>query len=64
MDVPTLKLVLKPILTVTSVWNTGETSDINRSKKVVSGEKKLRRTAWIWITLSTLKESCCKYWFV
>ena len=45
MDVPTLKLVLKPILTVTSVWNTGETSDINRSKKVVSGEKKLRRTA-------------------
>ena len=28
MDVPTLKLVLRPILTVTSVCNTGETGDI------------------------------------
>ena len=41
MDVPTLKLVLKPKLTVFSVWNTGETGDINISKKVVSGEKKV-----------------------
>ena len=29
MDVPTLKLDLKPTLTVTSVWNTGETGDTN-----------------------------------
>ena len=29
MDVPTLKLVLSPILTVLSVWNTGETGDLN-----------------------------------
>ena len=28
MDVPTLKLVLRPILTVTSVYNTGEIGDI------------------------------------
>ena len=28
MDVPTLKLILRPILTVTLVWNTGETVDI------------------------------------
>ena len=28
MNVPTLKLVLRPILSVTSVWNTGETGDI------------------------------------
>ena len=31
MDVPTLNLFLRPILTVTSVWNTGETGDINMS---------------------------------
>ena len=29
MDVPILKLALRPILIVTSVWNTGETGDIN-----------------------------------
>ena len=28
MDVPTLYWVLRPILTVTTVWNTGETGDI------------------------------------
>ena len=28
MDVPTLDWVLRPILTVTIVWNTGETGDI------------------------------------
>ena len=30
MDVPTLKLVLRPILTVTSVCNTGENGEINK----------------------------------
>ena len=29
MDVPTLRLFLRPILTATSVWNTGETGDTN-----------------------------------
>ena len=29
MDVPTLSLFLRPILTVTSVWNTRETGDIH-----------------------------------
>ena len=29
MDVPTLKLVLRPKVTVSSVCNTGETGDIN-----------------------------------
>ena len=29
MDVHTLKLILRPILTDTSVWNTGETGNIN-----------------------------------
>ena len=28
MDVPTLKLVLRPMLTVTTVWNTGEIGDM------------------------------------
>ena len=28
MDVPTLSLFLRPILTVTSVWNAGETGEI------------------------------------
>ena len=32
MDVPTLSLFLRPILTVTSVWNTGETGDMNWSQ--------------------------------
>ena len=30
MDVLTLRLVLRPILNVTSVWNTRETGDTNR----------------------------------
>ena len=29
MDVPILIEFLKPIFTVTTVWNTGETGDIN-----------------------------------
>ena len=29
MDVPTLSTFLSPILNVASVWNTGETGDIN-----------------------------------
>ena len=31
MDVPTLRTFLSPILNVASVWNTGETGDINYS---------------------------------
>ena len=33
MDVPTLSAFLRPILTVTSVFNTGETGDINSLAK-------------------------------
>ena len=29
MDIPTMSSFLRPILTVTSVWNTEETGDIN-----------------------------------
>ena len=38
MDVPTLSSFLRPILTFTSVWNTGETSDIKccKEKKMAS----------------------------
>ena len=35
MDVPTLSLFLRPILTVASVWNTGETGDINASPLIL-----------------------------
>ena len=35
-----LKLVLRPILTVTSVWNTGETGDIN-SLLIIKINKKM-----------------------
>ena len=31
MDALTLSTFLSPILTVTTVWNTGETGDINNS---------------------------------
>ena len=30
MDVPTFSTFLRPILTVTTVWNTGGTGDIHR----------------------------------
>ena len=33
MDAFTLGTILSPILTVTTVWNTGETGDINGRKK-------------------------------
>ena len=33
MDVPTLSFFLRPILNVTSVWNTGETGDIHWATK-------------------------------
>ena len=32
MDAPTLSTFLSPILTVTTVWNTGETGDIDAIK--------------------------------
>ena len=34
MDVPTLSAFLRPIITVTSVFNTGETGDINSLAEV------------------------------
>ena len=34
LDVPTLKLILRPILTVTSVWNTGENGDIDFLERI------------------------------
>ena len=34
MDVPTLSTFLRLILTVTSVWNSGETGDIHNPTKV------------------------------
>ena len=36
-NVPTARLLLRPILTVTSVWNTGETGDMNGSIVWMSG---------------------------
>ena len=41
MDVPTLNMLLRPIFTVTAVWNTGETGDIN-NKPVANFTKKKR----------------------
>ena len=35
MDVPTLKLVLRPTLTVTSVCNTGETGNIEQNEALL-----------------------------
>ena len=40
MDVHTLNTFLRPILTVTSVWNTGETGDIHSTGL-------LRKVYWI-----------------
>ena len=34
MDVIILDAFLRPILTVTAVWNTGETGDIDMCKKI------------------------------
>ena len=34
MDVPILRMCLRPILTVTAVWNTGETGDIYTTVQV------------------------------
>ena len=34
MGVPILSTFFRPILTVTTVWNTGETGDINRTVTV------------------------------
>ena len=35
MDVPTLSKFLSPIITVASIWNTGETGDICNLSSVV-----------------------------
>ena len=35
MDVPTLNTFLSPMFTFTTVWNTGETGDINKTEKTV-----------------------------
>ena len=35
MDFPTLNVFLSLILTVASVWNTGETGDMNTRKKLI-----------------------------
>ena len=39
MDVPTLTTFLRPILTVTTVLNTGETGDMNSSATLASPAK-------------------------
>ena len=41
MDVPTLSMFLRPILTVTTVLNTGETGDINRMQRSWKSMSKL-----------------------
>ena len=61
MDVPTLKLVLRPILTVTSECNTGETSDIHTWMKNVILEPFKRVVLVTSCTVTSLKGSMGLY---
>ena len=58
MDIPTLSMFLRPILTVTTVWNTGETGDIYfhppACRPFAFAKTKTRRGWKIWFNFQAL----------